>query len=322
MKVATAQFEHRSGDIEYNLNRVLALTMEAANSGCELVAFPECCLTGYWYLRNLDRAALVALAEELAGQAVLERVGETARKHRISIGVGYVEFDQQIGKLFNAYSLIGPDGELARHRKIHCFVSPHLDSGDNFTVFELPNGRLCGILTCYDNNIIENVRATALAGAEILIAPHQTGGCNSGSPHAMGLVDAEVWNNRREVPDAIETELKGDKGRGWLMRWLPARAHDNGLFLIFSNGIGWDDDEIRTGNSMVIDPYGRIVRETYYAGDALVTAVLDFSIQKSSTGRRWLRARRPELYGSLITEVENRESTREVRFEHLQQKQV
>ena len=35
-------------------------------------------------------------------------------------------------------------------------------------------GHRLGILICYDNNIGENVRMTALAGAEILLAPHQT----------------------------------------------------------------------------------------------------------------------------------------------------
>ena len=44
------------------------------------------------------------------------------------------------------------------------------------------------------------------------------------------------------------------------MRWLPARAHDNGMFIIFSNGVGRDEEEVRTGNAMVIDPYGRIVK--------------------------------------------------------------
>jgi hypothetical protein len=52
----------------------------------------------------------------------------------------------------------------------------------------------------------------------------------------------------RENPAAAQAELCGPKGRGWLMRWLPSRAHDNGMFLLFSNGIGLDDDEIRTGN--------------------------------------------------------------------------
>jgi len=43
------------------------------------------------------------------------------------------------------------------------------------------------------------------------------------------------------------------------MRWLPSRAHDNGMLLLFSNGIGPDDDEIRTGNAMVLDPYGDVI---------------------------------------------------------------
>ena len=62
------------------------------------------------------------------------------------------------------------------------------------------------------------------------------------------------------------------------MRWLPSRAHDNGLFLIFSNGVGVDDDEIRTGNAMILDPYGRILAETWKADDAMVIADLDASL--------------------------------------------
>ena len=39
--------------------------------------------------------------------------------------------------------------------------------------FEI-KGWKCGILICYDNNIIENVRATALLGADIIFMPHVT----------------------------------------------------------------------------------------------------------------------------------------------------
>ena len=81
------------------------------------------------------------------------------------------------------------DGKTVCHRKLHCFVSKHMMSGDQFTVFELPSGWKAAILICYDNNLIENVRACALAGAEVIFAPHQTGGCNSGSPFAMGVID-------------------------------------------------------------------------------------------------------------------------------------
>ena len=83
------------------------------------------------------------------------------------------------------------------------------------------------------------------------------------------------------------------------MRWLPSRAHDNGMFLVFSNGVGMDDDEIRTGNAMVLDPYGEVIAETRAAGDAMVVADLEAAQLPTSSGRRWLRARRPELYGFL-----------------------
>ena len=169
--------------------------------------------------------------------------------------------------------------------------------------------------TCYDNNIGENVRITALQGAEILLAPHQTGGCRSNNPHTMGLIDRALWDNRLNDPQAIEAELRGDKGRGWLMRWLPARAHDNGLFVVFSNGVGVDDDEIRTGNAMVLDPYGRILAETWQAADALVIADLNPALLDQSTGRRWIRTRRPELYGPLAAPTGLEEDTRVVRFD-------
>ena len=99
----------------------------------------------------------------------------------------------------------------------------------------------------------------------------------------MGLIDPELWHNRMQNPAAIEAEFQGPKGRGWLMRWLPSRAHDNGLFLIFSNGVGLDDDEVRTGNGMIIDCYGRILNETWKAEDAMVVAELDMSLQDACT---------------------------------------
>src|SRR5437867_2332408 len=113
---------------------------------------------------------------------------------------------------------------------------------------------------------------------------------------------------------ACEAELYGPKGRAWLMRWLPSRAHDNGMFLLFSNGIGPDDDEIRTGNAMVLDPYGDVIAESRALGDDMVVADLDASVLPTSSGRRWLRARRPELYASLTRPTGQEQETRRVRF--------
>jgi predicted amidohydrolase len=171
------------------------------------------------------------------------------------------------------------------------------------------------VLICYDLNIIENVRATALMGAEVLLAPHQTGGCRTHNPHLMGLIERDIWDSREKDPATIRREITGEKGRGWLMRWLPSRAHDNGVFLIFANGIGVDDDEIRTGNSMILDPYGRVLNETREPADAMVVADLDGSLLPQSTGRLWIQARRPELYGCLARSTGRERDVRSLKFE-------
>jgi predicted amidohydrolase len=132
----------------------------------------------------------------------------------------------------------------------------------------------------------------------------------------MGPIDPALWHNRHVDPAAVEREFRGDKGRGWLMRWLPARAHDNGMFLVFSNGVGVDDDEVRTGNAMVLDPYGRILAESSSIEDDVVVADLDASLRERCTGVRWIKARRPQLYGSLVVPTGNEQETRAVRFEY------
>jgi len=316
IRVASVQFQHRTADKPYNLSRINHFTQAAAEDGAGLVLFPECCISGYWGLRNLSRDDLLKLAEPAPGGPSSLHLQQLAAQHAISVSAGLVEVDDQ-GRMFNTQVVAMPDGNIVKHRKLHCFISPHLQSGDQFTVFDLPTGQRAAVLICYDNNLVENVRAAALLGAELLLAPHQTGGCNSGSPFSMGVIDRSVWDNRAADPAAIEAELRGDKGRGWLMRWLPARAHDNGLFLVFSNGVGPDDDEVRTGNAMIIDCYGRICAETWHAGDDMVVATLDGSLRQRCTGARWIRSRRPSLYGKLTEPLANEESTRSVRFEHL-----
>jgi predicted amidohydrolase len=314
IRAATVQFEHAPGNKNANLEKIGHFVGQAARQGVEIIIFPECCITGYWHLRHLLRDELVALAEPVFGGPSSQALMALAREHGMTIGAGLLELAAE-GKLYNTYVVAMPDGTCQRHRKLHAFVSEYLDSGSEYTVFDTPHGCRVGVLTCYDNNIGENVRITALEGAEILLAPHQTGGCRSPNPHIMGLVERSLWENRFQDPQAIEEEFRGPKGRAWLLRWLPARAHDNGLFLLFSNGVGIDDDEVRTGNAMILDPYGSILAETWRAGDDMVLADLDASLLEHSTGRRWIKTRRPELYGRLAERTGLEQDTRSVRFD-------
>ncbi|HEY6092890.1 MAG TPA: nitrilase family protein [Gemmatimonadales bacterium] len=313
IRVATVQFQPAAGDKTYNLDRVRHFVNAAARARVELIAFPEMCLTGYWHVRKLSGAAFAALAEPVPEGPCTAALMQLARDHGMTIGAGLLERAPD-NRIYNAYVVAMPDGTWAVHRKLHVFEHADISAGDRYTVFDTPHGCRVGVLICYDNNIVENARATALLGAEILLAPHQTGGCNSVSPRGMKPIDAAIWARRKEDPAACEAELRGPKGRGWLMRWLPSRAHDNGMFLLFSNGIGPDDDEIRTGNAMVLDPYGEVIRETRSFADDMVVADLDASLIPTASGRRWLRARRPELYGSLARPTGQEIETRRVRF--------
>lgn len=313
IRAAAAQFEHVAGDKPANLDKLRGFVEQAARERVDLILFPECCITGYWFLRHLSRPELVALAEPVFDGPSSQELMALSKRYGMTVGAGLVEAAED-GALYNTYVVAMPDGTVRRHRKLHTFISEHMSSGSEYTVFDTPHGCRAGLLICYDNNLIENVRITALKGAEILLAPHQTGGCRSRNPHRMGLIDRQLWDNRAQDAEAIEQEFRGPKGRGWLMRWLPSRAHDNGMFLIFSNGVGVDDDEIRTGNSMILDPHGRILVETCKAGDDMVVADLDGSLVGPSGGQDYLKARRPDLYGPLTEKTGREEDARNLKF--------
>jgi predicted amidohydrolase len=84
------------------------------------------------------------------------------------------------------------------------------------------------------------------------------------------------------------------------MKWMPARAFDNGVYVVFSNAIGMDDDQLKNGCSMIIDPFGDILAECRKLGDDLVSAVLTPEKLSMSGGYRYIKARRPELYRDVI----------------------
>jgi predicted amidohydrolase len=312
IRVASVQIESVAGDKQANLAKIEGFVQHAAAQGVELIVFPECCITGYWFLRSLSREQLQAVAEPLFEGPSCQALMRLARQYRVMIGAGLIESDGE--QMYNTYVVAMPHGDFRRHRKLHAFVNQHLSCGSQFTVFDTPLGCRVAVLTCYDNNIVENVRIVALQGAQVLLAPHQTGGCKTPSPGCMGLIDRWLWDNRQRNPEAIEAEFKGPKGRQWLMTWLPSRAHDNGLFLIFSNGVGLDDNEVRTGNAMILDSYGRILAETWKANDDMVVADLDPALRDNCTGLRWIKTRRPELYGPLTVPTGLETDTRSARF--------
>jgi len=306
IKISTAQFENRSGDKNYNLSVIDKLSAQAATAGANVIAFHECSVTGYTFARNLSREQMLDLAELIPqGESILNLVA-IAKKNNIIILAGLFEKDEN-DNLFKAYVCVDKNGLVAKFRKLHPFINPHLTPGDSYCVFEI-NGWKCGILICYDNNIIENVRATKLLGAEIIFMPHVTM-CTPSTRPGAGFVDPALWLNREADPTSLRLEFDGMKGRGWLMKWLPARAYDNAVYAVFSNPIGMDDDQLKNGCSMIIDPFGDIIAECRSFDDSFVTATLTREKLTQAGGDRYIKARRPELYKNIIGKDHQPEQT-------------
>ncbi|MGZ5219615.1 MAG: nitrilase family protein [Chitinophagaceae bacterium] len=297
IKISTAQFEHKSGDKEYNLSVIDKLSAKASLESSNVIAFHECSITGYTFARHLTKEQMLELAEFIPAGESIARLTDIAAQYDITVLAGLFEKDEN-ENLFKAYVCVDKNGLVAKHRKLHPFINPHLLPGNSYTVFEL-HGWKCGILICYDNNIIENVRATALSGADIIFMPHVTM-CTPSTRPGAGFVDPALWNNREADPTSLRLEFDGIKGRAWLMKWLPARAYDNAIYAVFSNPIGMDDDQLKNGCSMILDPFGDVIAECRSFDDSFVTATITPEKLTQTGGYRYKKARRPEMYRDII----------------------
>lgn len=296
MNLAVAQFSPKDGDTTYNLSVIDNLTKKAKLAGADVISFHEMSITAYTFTKDLSHSQIKGLAEKVPHGPSCQQLIAISKTYDIPILAGLVELEDD--KIFNTYVCVTKDGLLAKYRKLHPFINPHMSAGEDYIVFDL-FGWKCGILICYDNNIVENVRATTLLGAEIIFAPHVTG-CTPSAMPGRGYVDDSLWQNRKVDPVSLRLEFDGPKGRRWLMRWLPARAYDNGVYYAFTNPIGYDGEHLKNGNAMIIDPYGEILSEIRSFEDEFTIAKLTKDKIPLSGGWRYKNARRPELYKAII----------------------
>ena len=269
----------------------------AVELGAEVVSFHEGAIPAYSFLRRLPRPRLLKIAERVpdgpsvrALMDILCRVGgpDPGRftRGRRRDALQHVRMRFTAGNWSPGFASCTPSSTVTSLQATSTWSSICL-------------GCKCGILICYDNNLPENVRVTALMGAEIIFMPHVTCCLPSVMP-GRGEVDPKLWENRERDPVSLRLEFMGPKGRGWLLRWLPTRAYENGVYAVFTNPVGVDDDQIRNGNAMILDPFGEIIAESNALGDDVVVGLCTIDKLKAASGQRYLRARRPELYGKLL----------------------
>lgn len=129
--------------------------------------------------------------------------------------------------------------------------------------------------------------------------PHVTM-CTPSTRPGAGFVDPALWQNRIADPTSLRAEFDGLKGRRWLMKWLPARAYDNAVYVVFSNPVGMDDDQLKPGLSMILDPFGDVLDECRKLGEDYALANMTREKLQLAGGYRYRAARRPELYRHVL----------------------
>lgn len=113
LRVATAQFEHQSGNKTYNLSVIRHLTERASEAGAQVVAFHECSITGYTFARRLSREEMLALAEAVPDGDSVQALIQIARDTNVAILAGLFEKDSQ-GRLYKAYVCVDGAGLVAK----------------------------------------------------------------------------------------------------------------------------------------------------------------------------------------------------------------
>ena len=86
IRAAAVQLEHAPSDKRTNWAKIEHFVERAAHQGVHIIAFPECCITGYWHLRKLSRRELEGLAEPVPGGPSTRRLSSLAHGSRMTIG--------------------------------------------------------------------------------------------------------------------------------------------------------------------------------------------------------------------------------------------
>ena len=252
------------GQVKHNLERTRYWSLRAKKKGASLVCFPELNLTGYSNREEIADHAISAHGPEI------NTLVRLSVDQQIALLVGFAEKTDD-GRLCASHMAITPQGRTGTYRKLH-LAPPEADqfsAGETLPVFHW-SGVHFGIQLCYDAHFPELSTRMAEAGADMIFIPHA-------SPRGQAM----------------------DKHQSW-MRHLPARAFDNGLFVVACNQIGNNENGlVFPGNAVAFSPSGEILETRLSGGSGLIVADLtaeQLRHVRSHRMRYFLPNRRPGLY--------------------------
>jgi NAD+ synthase (glutamine-hydrolysing) len=240
IRLGLCQLNTVVGDLDGNVERILAAYDEAEAAGCDLAVFPELAITGYPPEDLVLKPGFVA-----ANRAALDKVA--ARTGRCAAVVGFVDADRD---LYNAAALCAGGAVVGRYQKRLLPNYAVFDEQRYFapgtaplTLFEVA-GVTVGIAICEDVWSPEGtIAAQSAGGAELVVLPN-------GSPYFRGR--------------HVERE-----------RMVATRAEDAHCHIAYVNQVGGQDELIFDGGSFVVDDRGDVIHRMAQLQEAVEVVDLD-----------------------------------------------
>ncbi|GGC52062.1 carbon-nitrogen hydrolase family protein [Chelatococcus reniformis] len=270
-RAAAVQTLARLGDLDHNIAIARAYVEDAVRQQAELIVFPECMDTGYLF----DSPAHCRdLAETVPDGRFVSALAQMAREHGVYIASGITEWDAAKSKIFNSGVMFGRNGEVACHYHKQ-FLATHDQNWFEFgergcPVVDTDLGRI-GLLICFDGRIPEIFRSMAMQGAEVIVD----------MANFFAMDQADMWG--------------------------PARAYENGVWLVAATKSGYERSIYYPGGSMIVDPRGRVLSKVPYDTHGLAIADVDPALAGDKSiyaANDKIADRRPDTYGILAAPYE------------------
>jgi len=253
VRVAGLQLDIAWEQPEVNYARIRPWLSAAQAAGARLVVLPEMFPCGF-------SMAPERVAEDQGGPSTRFLL-EAARTHDLYVAGSVPERVQGSPKPFNTLLLAGPDGSLARYRKIHPFTfateDKHYGAGDAHVTVTIEGLRLT-LFVCYDLRFANEFWATATATDAYLVVAN--------------------WPERR---------------REHWTTLLRARAIENQAYVVGINRVGEGDGLVYKGDSRIVDPWGEAIATASGKETLLLADVDPALVRQARESFPVLRDRRP-----------------------------
>lgn len=279
------------------VERMLALLKQAKGAGCDLVVFPELCLTTFfprWMME--DQAEVDTWFESEMPNAATAPLFAAAREAGIAITFGYAERTPD-GHHFNTSILTDRNANIiGKYRKVHLPGHSEYDTERAFQHLEkryfepgnlgFPVWRnmdaIMGMCICNDRRWPEVYRVMGLQGVELLMLGYNTPSVNS------------QWSDEGIEKRLYHSELS-----------MTAGAYQNATWVVGVAKAGNEDGHPLMGGSIIVDPNGYIVARAQTEGDELIVHACDMDACTfgKTTIFDFARHRRIEHYGRICSQT-------------------